>query len=128
MDSARWKNDSVSLKAYLTAWYYPLRNASEEEHANDQPGGIHGEAGMTVGGSRPTTRSQRPYSTGNPNEGTDYPSASNSTLSNYRIKMKDVDSVPLDKGGTAITSSRSNLKLDKTTTYILAAGDLPETK
>jgi len=39
--------------------------------------------------------------------------------------MKDVESVPSMRGrdsGRALTSSRVNIKLDKSTTYVLATG------
>jgi hypothetical protein len=43
--------------------------------------------------------------------------------------MKNVDSVRKDDGSLAIVSAHSNLKLDKLTTYVLAADDvLPATK
>ena len=124
VDSARWKHDSVSIKAYLTAWYYPLRMNTGDDHSIDAPTGIHGDVGVTMGGSPASQR----YPTGNTNQGPDIPPPPTSTISDHRVKMKDVDSVHLDDGGTAITSSRSNLKLDKTTTYVLATGDQPVTQ
>jgi hypothetical protein len=137
VDSARWKNDSVSLKAYLTAWYYPLRMAPEDRPASDRLSGIHGEATVTTGGagSRPGAPAAvaRPYPTPNTDENpASLPPVSLpppiTTLSDARVKMKDVESVALEGGGIAITSSRLNLKLDKTTTYVLATPDLPGNK
>jgi hypothetical protein len=42
--------------------------------------------------------------------------------------MKDVQSTTNSDGVLAITSARSNIKLDKVTTYVLAAGDLKPTR
>jgi len=132
VDSARWKNDSVSITAYLTAWYYPLHIAGGDQPSRPSEG-IHGDIVVTVGGSRAATPGQQPYPTTpapqprptiDTNPGPDIPPPTTSTISEYRVMMKDVDEVHLDGGGTAITSSRANLKLDKTTTYVLATGDL----
>jgi hypothetical protein len=38
--------------------------------------------------------------------------------------MKDVDSIRNSDGTVTLTSSRSNLKIDKLTTYVLAKDDL----
>lgn len=38
--------------------------------------------------------------------------------------MKDVESTRNADGAIELTSARSDLKLDKTTTYVLATGDL----
>jgi len=42
--------------------------------------------------------------------------------------MKDAESAADNDGALAIVSKRSNIKLDKLTTYVLAAGDLPSAK
>jgi len=127
VDSARWKHDSVSVQAYLTPWYYPVRLTPGDDYPAEQRNRIHGDVGVTMGGSRPVEPISRPYPTAT-NPGADYPTAPNSTLSDHRVKMKDVDLIHMDGGGIAIISSHSNLKLDKTTTYVLATGDLPEIK
>ena len=38
--------------------------------------------------------------------------------------MKDVDSTRNSDGAVTLNSKRSTIKLDKTTTYVFAAGDL----
>jgi hypothetical protein len=38
--------------------------------------------------------------------------------------MKNVESDRSSDGAVALTSTHSNIKLDKTTTYVLAVGDL----
>jgi hypothetical protein len=131
VDSARWKNNSLPFNAYLTAWYYPQQIAMDDNSASNRTG-IHGEAGVGagvgIGGARSAAPMSRPYPPNNPNDAPNYPAPPASTLSASRVKMKDVDSVPLEGGGIAIASSRLNLKLDKSTTYVLATGDLTKTK
>ena len=128
MDSARWKKGSAPIKVYLTAWYYPVRIAAGEDRSNDSPTGIHGEVGIQSGGSRQNTPASQRFPTSSTPEGTDIPPAPTSNLSDHRVVMKDVDSVHLDDGGVALTSTRFNIKLDKTTTYVLATGDLTPAK
>ena len=44
--------------------------------------------------------------------------------SEHRVVMKGVDSVREHDAGIALISSRSNIKFDKTTVYVLATGEL----
>ncbi|MGB7333952.1 MAG: hypothetical protein WBD25_21385, partial [Terriglobales bacterium] len=52
------------------------------------------------------------------------PPSPSSNISKHRVLMKNVDSVRNSDGAVTLTSKRSNIKLDKTTTYVLASGDL----
>ncbi len=45
-------------------------------------------------------------------------------ISKHRVLMKNVESMPNSDGAVTLTSKRFNIKLDKETTYVLAAGDL----
>jgi hypothetical protein len=42
--------------------------------------------------------------------------------------MKNVESSRTSDGGVTLTSQRSNIKLDKSTTYVLATSDLQPAK
>jgi len=44
------------------------------------------------------------------------------------VLMKNVESTRSSEGAVILTSQHSNIKLDKSTTYVLAAGDLLPTK
>lgn len=117
MDSVRWKKGSASIPVYLTAWYYPIQMATDEDHSNDlgtpPPGRIRNR-----NPSGPT-----PFP-GSPTPGSDGPSGPLSKVSENRVVMKDVESTHQGDGVLVLTSSRFNLKLDKTTTYVLATSDL----
>jgi hypothetical protein len=118
MDSLHWKKQSAVVEVYLTSWYYPLM-VSPEELSNDPPPGIGGPLGR--GGARRNVPSSKPIPT-------DSPSGPTSTVSDHRVVMKDIDSVHLNDGTLAITSSRLNIKLDKATTYVLATANLMPAK
>ncbi len=128
IDSIEWKNNSVPVKAYLTNWYYPILLGSNENLSHDSPGGMHGEVGAQTGTTRQMGQASTPFPTGANQQGPDLPPAPTSSVSDHRILLKDVDSTHADDGSLAITSTRSNIKLDKSTTYVLATGDLSAAK
>lgn len=127
MDSVRWKKGSASIKTYLTAWYYPVRIVTGEDRGSD-PTGIHGQIGAQTGGdSRHSAPASRPFPPGVGPQGTDVSQGPTSTVSDHREVMKDVDSARLEDGTLVLTSTRFNIKLDKSTTYVLAVGSLTPT-
>ena len=115
MDSVQWKNGSKPITVYLTPWYYPIQMAQDLDHDRDDcqsPGGM----GMKcpLGAGMPGTRF--PPDT--------LPPLSPAQVSTSRVEMKDIESVRGADGIIELTSTHSNIKLDKTTTYVLATGDL----
>jgi len=135
MDMAQWKNGSLPIKAYLTAWYYPPKSMMGEDNNPGYQGAMHGSIGITMGGgstnnpqtfptsSSPTGRrvsddDSMPFPT-TPDPGTMSPNDS----STHRSRMPDVESKRGEDGAIVLTSKKG-LKLDKNTTYVLAAGDL----
>ncbi len=126
-DAVQWKGGAKAVKLYLTPWYYPPRSDISDSGA--EPSGIHGSVGITLGGGGyypppiyPDGRSPEDDSTGNPRS-SQVPLPS-SAISEHRIQMKDVESSRRDDGAISLSSKRRDLKLDKLTTYVLAAGDL----
>jgi len=130
MNSVQWKKDSVSVTAYLTSWYYPLRMPTNDEASGESPVGIHGDIGMQRGtGSRSGPPTSQPFPTqGSTQQGADLPSAPTSNVSDHRMEMKDVASEQASDGTLSISSSRANIKLDRSTTYVLATGPLASGK
>ncbi|MFZ0480732.1 MAG: hypothetical protein WAL71_16450 [Terriglobales bacterium] len=117
MDSARWKAGSAAIKVYLTAWYYPLASESrEEEPTPSSPSGM-----SRNGNSLPRAGRSR---TAPPADDTDTARISASRISDHRLLMKDVESARDDTGALTLTSSHSNLRLDKLTVYVLAPDTL----
>ncbi len=131
-DAVRWKNGSKQVKLYLTNWYYPPLSESRDPGA--ERSGIHGSVGITLGGGGyypppiyPDGRMPQDDDPGNP-QVTQAPLPS-SAISQHRIQMKDIESARGEDGAISLTSTRRDLKLDKFTTYVLAAGDLlPEAR
>ncbi len=124
MDSVQWKNGSASVKVYSTAWYYPLRDEVGQnlQYGPQQP------ANRTWNGQGqyPDSNSKvyKPFPGGDPNQGTSVPVTPSATTSNNCVLMKDVETASGNDGAIALVSKRTNIKLDKLTTYVLASGDL----
>jgi hypothetical protein len=137
VDSAQWKNGSVPTvvalapRLYLTPWVYPISlldkdssggpDARETRNWGGGPGNIPPGAppasqrfpGSGRNGDNDTIQGQK-------NPGPD--------SSNHRVLMKNVESSRTSDGGVTLTSQRSNIKLDKSTTYVLATSDLQPAK
>jgi hypothetical protein len=124
IDSVLWKKGSASVTAYLTAWYYPTRDSTGQDlqYGPTQP------AKKTWDGlgqyPDTTTKVYRPFPGQDTNKGGSVPDTPAAVASNRRVLMKDIESAKNDDGMIAIVSKKTNIKLDKLTTYVLATGDL----
>lgn len=118
IDSAQWKNGSAPIKAYLTAWYYPIAIQNQDLSSGLPDAG--NDARLRTGGAFPGARNP----TSPPFPGTDAGSQPGSGIAQHRVTMKNVESTRTSDGAITLTSNHSNLKLDKSTTYVLAQGDL----
>lgn len=117
MNDVRWKSGSLTLQVYLTNWYYPLRISAADDPANDPRY------------SRPTEiGTYPPNSPRGTFPGPPIPEDPGTAVSDTRVVMKDVESARQSNGDLVLTSTRLNLKLDKTMTYVLATGDLTRAK
>jgi hypothetical protein len=128
MDSAEWKGGTVPVKVYLTAWYYPEKNVAGQ----DLQYGPSEPANKTWNGQGqypdPNSKVYQPFPTSGSDKSGSIPDAQISTTSNRRAWMKDVESATSSDGEVAIANRRTNIKLDKLTTYVLAASELRPTK
>jgi hypothetical protein len=139
MDSAQWKNGATPVtltlarKVYLTSWYYPMVPLPHRELPSDPTDDDSKPRPITVyGGGYPGQRSSS--ASGPPGSDRDDEKplhgshAPASEISKHRILMKNVESTSNHEGAVTLTSRQSNIKLDKATTYVLAAGDLQAAK
>lgn len=133
MDMAQWKNGSLPIKVYLTEWYYPLKGPMVEDR-NTGYSGIHGSVGIGIGGGNSSPNTFPPTaSTGGQRMPDDDPppfptTADPGTMppadsSTHRARMQDVEAKHAEDGSIVLISKKG-LKLDKNTTYVLAAGKL----
>lgn len=129
MDSVRWKTDSLNLKLYLTNWYYPPKRDIDDSDSSG-PSGLHGEVAVVFGGGRTV------YPPGSrPDDGSlpgrnpgDLPDPPASATSAHRVQMDGVTSTRNGDGQIVISSDRRNIKLDKSTTYVLGTSNLVPAK
>jgi hypothetical protein len=137
MDSAQWKNGSAPIvlslapKVYLTAWYYPVAMATNQGLSTTLPDAANNPKVWDGTGAYPGLRNPNapPYpSDSGRDRDKDKGLAPPSETSQHRVVMKNVESTRNSDGEVTLTSKHSNIKLDKATTYVLAAGDLLPTK
>jgi hypothetical protein len=123
MDSAQWKNGSANVKVYVTAWYYPARDASGQDlqYGPKQPDNRtwNGEGQYPD----PNSKVYKPFPSDSDKRGA-APDTTGTVPSNHRALMKNVESERGQDGAIAIVCKHSNLKLDKLTVYVLAGNDL----
>jgi hypothetical protein len=125
MDSAQWKTGSLALTTYLTQWYHPMRLTLGEDRFDDRPD-ANGEH------SKRTWAAYNP----NPSDAVLFPNDSNQahlktapppamSISERRVTIKDVQLEKDSNGEQILVSTRSNIKLDKSTTYVLSNCEPP---
>jgi len=123
MDTAQWKNSSVPIKVYLTAWIYPLAMMLPSQDPADISPSVQGAPiprnGISIY-SDPNAASSPPNGADNdPSQ-----RAPDSSISKHRVLMKNVEPTRDTQGMVTLSSKRSTIKLDKQTTYVFAAGGL----
>ena len=131
MDSAEWKHGSAPIKVYLTGWYYPTKMDMGQNLAYGPMN--NSVTSRTASGNGTYPDSNAPASQRFPGHEKDASAdpGSNPPLvvtSDHRVMMKNVESTRSSDGSVVITSKRSNIKLDKATTYVLAAGEIVAAK
>lgn len=124
MNSVQWKNGSAAVKIYLTAWYYPARDAMGQ----DLQYGPQEPANRTWNGQGqypdPNSKSYKPFPGSDSGKDSAVPDTPSAAASNHRVLMKDVEYANGTDGSLALVCKRTNIKLDKLTTYVLSSGDL----
>jgi hypothetical protein len=123
MDSARWKSGEAKFKMYLTAWYYPPAPMAPADLSYAPPGGNRNWGGVDYS-DPPSPMSQRKWSSQHDEDNGMNASAPASIVSTKRVLMKNVESTPGTDGSVVLVSSRSSIKLNKVTAYVLAVGEL----
>lgn len=127
MDSAQWKNGSAPLKVYLTAWFYPLallnQNISNQREDAADSGRTSPNMGTYPGQTDAASLGRSPGRDSDRDTGLAPPLPSSATTK-HRVLMKNIESSRDGGGAIILTSQRSNIKLDKATTYVLATSDL----
>lgn len=123
MDSAQWKNGSAALKVYFTGWYYPR----VDESGQDLQYGPPQPANRTWNGQGqypdPNSKVYRPFPGGDSDKDSSVPDTPSSVPAKNAQLMKDVEAARGSDGTIALTSKRSNLKLERYTTYVVSAGE-----
>jgi hypothetical protein len=113
MDTIQWKDAGLfPVKLYLTHWYHPFKSTlNQQGPATEYP---QGKIGL-----RAPSPDQRPgVILNNPESGV------GSLVSPQPRPIAKVEAVSGNDGAIVLTSLKSNIKLDKAITYVLADKDL----
>ena len=123
MDSAHWKNGEAKFKAYLTAWYYPPAPMPPPNVSYAPPGDRRNWGGTdpTVDTTDPPNPAQRLSTHQDTGVNAGAPA---SVISTKRVVMKNVTSANGADSSLVLVSSRSNIKLNKVTTYVAAVSEV----
>jgi hypothetical protein len=128
MDSVQWKNGSVTIKAYLTAWYYPVTTTLQDLSPDPDPqDNVSIQRRRRRGAANPTYPNPSASAPGR-GTGTDpapAPPSPEHGISKHRVLMKNVELARNNDGAITLISKRGNVKLDKETLYVLAGNPLP---
>jgi hypothetical protein len=123
IDSAQWKNATATTKLYLTGWFYPAAFQGGPDLHGPQQSDKRAWNGMgQYPGSSPEYH-PFPNSVGN-DAGPAVPQADSPGTSSHRLRMKDVQTDRSSDGTITLVSSHSNIKLDKSTMYVMANAEL----
>lgn len=125
IESAQWKNATATTKLYLTGWFYP---AVFQGGPNLQYGPQQSDKKTWNGmGQYPSNSPEYhpfPNSVSNDN-GPAVPQADSAGTSSHRLRMKNVQTDRSADGTITLVSSHANIKLDKSTMYVMANTELP---
>ncbi len=128
MHTLQWRDHSMPLESDLTAWIYPVANTSTQPLSYEPPDASKSPRTWNGGGAYPDPNnpvSQHKFPGRENSDGNGQASAPASQIAKSRVPMRDVISQAMRGGGLALVSSKENIKLDKSTTYVLS-GALPE--
>ena len=127
MDSVQWKNGSATIKLYLTPWFYPVSEIVPQNLSYEPPDATNSPKNWNGAGTYPDSNNPASQPFPGRDIGRDTstaPLSPASSISKHRVLMKNLESTRDSDGAVALTSKRSNIKLDKLTTYVLATSDL----
>jgi hypothetical protein len=128
MASVEWKKGSTPVNVYVTSWYYP---ATSESGQDLQYGPQKTAQGSWNGAGQypdPHSKIYQPFPSSDSDKDSSTPPSSSPVMSSHRVPIPQVEAARSSDGGVELVSSRVNLKLDKLTTYVLAADDLASAK
>lgn len=123
INSVKWKNGSLPVKMFLTAWYFPpvTQTGGDLQYGPEQPP----SRTWNGAGAYPDSNSPayKPFPGGDSGQKDSVPDTPSSVSAKHRVLIKDVQSERAPDGRLTLVSKR-NLKLDKITTYVLAPSEL----
>jgi hypothetical protein len=116
MEKAEWKDQSTSMMAYLLPLYYTMATPTSLPAGSSDPS----SSTLSGAGQDPNSPMSSRFPT-NDSQAAQSAIPEIPTISSRPVPMKNVTLALADEGGAALVSERSNIKLDRMTTYVFAA-------
>ena len=121
--TAQWKNGSEKLNVYLVPWFYPpvMQEGQELQYGPQQP------ASRTWNGQGQypdSSRGYKPFPGSDSGKDSAAPDTPSAVASQTRLRMKGIESQRSEDGVVKLVSQKSNIKLDRLTTYVLSESDV----
>ena len=124
MENAKWKGESTCMmKAYLMPLYYPL--VSQSMQGPPVESSDTGSGSMNGSNQSASSPMSQPSFGGSNSEAAQEAMPNLLTLSSRPVSMKNVVIEPVPDNGVELVSQHDNIKLQKMTTYVLAAIEPP---
>jgi hypothetical protein len=127
LNSAQWKKGSTPIKAYLTAWYYPVANGTNQDLSYEPADVANSPRNWNGAGTYPDPNNpaSRPFpGADSGKDSSNSPSSPASNIAKHRVAMKNIESSTNADGNVILSSGKNNIKLDKITTYVFSNSDL----
>jgi hypothetical protein len=129
MDSIQWKKGSAAIKVYLTAWYYPTTAEAGQNLKYGPPQSPTRTWNGQGAYPSPNSGSYKPFPGGDSDsDKNSIPETPSTKLSDHPVLMKDAEATRSEDGTLKLISKRSNITLDRLTTYVFAESDLATRK
>lgn len=123
LDSVQWKNGTSEVKLYFTGWYYPTvgQEGQDLQYGPEQPA----TRTWNGQGQYPDAQSHvyKPFPSGDSDKGQPGPDETSSTTAKNSLLMKEIEVQRASDGAIVLTSKRSNIKLERYTTYVASTDD-----
>lgn len=126
MHSLQWRDKSTPVEADLRAWIYPVAAASPQDLSFQPADAANSPRNWNGGGpypdpNNPVSQQKFPGRDSDREAGPQVASPS-SQIATHRVTMKGVVEFVEDDHRIALTAPKFNIKVDRTTTYVLMLG------
>jgi hypothetical protein len=128
MASVEWKKGSTPVNVYLIPWYYPTTSEAGQDLQYGPQKTAQGSWNGAGQYPDPHSKIYQPFPSSDSDKDSSAPPTSSTGMSNHRAPLPEVQAARSSDGAVELLSTHVTIKLDKSTTYVLAPDDLLSVK